>query len=386
MPGIMPRATFEHSHLEMSMKPAPVCLGSILVVLALAACSAAAAAVPGPTTAPSPLSETPSSTRTVLAPTQAASRTPAATRTPIPEVALQAVGDIMLGRTVGDQVLAKGAPVVFAGVRAILDQADVLVGNLECAITAGDQSQSKSFTLKAPPETAQALGMAGFDVLSLANNHALDFGAAGLADTQAALHQYGIQTVGAGMDAASAHAPLLVERNGLRLAFLGYADVMPENSGFDARTWIAGPATPGLAWADLDQIKADVSAAKRQADLVIVLLHSGYELNSTVSFDQRKQAQTAIDAGAVLVIGSHPHILQSIERYHGGLIAYSLGNFVFDQYKGVLNATVILRVLLDRSGLVRYDYVPVVIENGLPMTTSIDNLRGVETLVAPPQP
>jgi poly-gamma-glutamate synthesis protein (capsule biosynthesis protein) len=104
----------------------------------------------------------------------------------------------MLGRTVGQQALAKGPQIVFAGVQSTLDTADVLVGNLECALTDRSQPVQKSFDLKAPPQTAQALSLAGFAVLSQANNHAMDFGPAGLADTQKYLSQYGIATVGAG--------------------------------------------------------------------------------------------------------------------------------------------------------------------------------------------
>ncbi|MBE3119531.1 MAG: CapA family protein, partial [Candidatus Atribacteria bacterium] len=155
-------------------------------------------------------------------------------------------------------------------------------------------------------------------------------------------------------------------------------------AGFDARTWIATASQPGIAWADLAQITTDVAAARLQADVVVVLLHSGFELNTTVAPNQRAVAHTAIDAGAALVVGSHSHILQTIEQYHGGLIAYSLGNFVFDDfYTPIVNATIILRVVLTPAGVQSYDYVPVLIENGLPVITSIEHVRGIETLVAP---
>ena len=295
----------------------------------------------------------------------------------------------MLARTVGDQVLAKGPQVVFAGVRSVLDSADLLVGNLECALTNSTQPERKSYTLKAPPQAARALSLAGFDVLSQANNHAMDYGFSGLTDTQDSLRSYGILTVGAGSDAASAHAPVMLTRNGLKVAFLAYADVLPENSGFDARSWIATPTKPGIAWADPQTIKADVTAAKLQADLVVVLLHAGIEITDVINSlndAQRLSAHAAIDAGASLVIGSHPHVLQQFERYHGGLIAYSLGNFVFDQYAGIANATIILRVVLDRSGVKSYDYVPVLIENGLPHLTTDAQVPAIGTLVAPVSP
>jgi poly-gamma-glutamate synthesis protein (capsule biosynthesis protein) len=214
----------------------------------------------------------------------------------------------------------------------------------------------------------------------------MDYGFQGLADAQKTLSQYGIATVGAGANFNQAHTSVILERNGLRLAFLAYVDVPVERDGFDAHTWIASDSRPGVAWASPDQIKADVSAAKLKADLVIVLLHAGTEITTVITNDQRLEAHTAIDAGAALVIGSHPHFLQQIERYHGGLIAYSLGNFVFDNYLGIANATVILRVVLARDGVQSYDYVPVLIDNGLPHVITQDLAPAIGTLVAPVNP
>jgi len=375
------------------MRIEPVCIGSMLVILVLAACSSAGASVETLHATSLPVQTLPVQTlhATSLPPTLPATSLPSnpPTPSPLPRLTLDAVGDIMLGRSVGDQVLAKGPALVFAGVQSVLDQADLRVGNLECAITTSEQATHKYFTLKAPPATAQALGLAGFDVLGVANNHAMDFGAAGLADTQKALAQYGILSVGSGVNAAAAHTPLIIERNGLRLAFLAYADVIPENSGFDARTWIAGPAQPGIAWADPAAITEDVSAARRKADLVIVLLHNGIEITDViprVETSQRVEAHAAIDAGATLVLGSHAHVLQEIESYHGGLIAYSLGNFVFDQYDGIANATIILRVVLGPAGVLSYDYVPVLIEHGLPTIITPDRVPAIATRVAPLSP
>jgi poly-gamma-glutamate capsule biosynthesis protein CapA/YwtB (metallophosphatase superfamily) len=319
-------------------------------------------------------------------PTQTLDPTSTSSPIPNPQVTVAAVGDIMLARTIGEQIVAKGPQVIFAGVQSALDSADIRIGNLECAITDRESPEKKAYPLKAPVQAAQALSLAGFDILSLANNHSMDYGYAGLADTQTDLRQFDIATVGAGLNDTAAHTPIFLDRNGLRLAFLAYADVVPENTGFDLHSWIATGTRPGIAWADPAMIKSDVSAAKLHADLVIVLLHSGYEINSTPSFNQRAQAHAAIDAGAVLVIGSHPHLLQEIEQYHGGLIAYSLGNFVFDNYFGITNATIILRVVLNRSGVVSHNYTPVLIENGLPVITPIENVRGIETLVAPTKP
>src|SRR4029434_4851617 len=116
---------------------------------------------------------------------------------------------------------------------------------------------------------------------------------------------------------------------GLRLAFLAYVDVPVERNGFDTATWEADSNAPGVAWARQARIAADVAEARRAADVVIVLLHSGSEGDSSPNGIQRAAAHTAIDAGATLVVGAHPHVLQGVERYGRGVIAYSLGNIVF---------------------------------------------------------
>ena len=191
------------------------------------------------------------------------------------------------------------------------------------------------------------------------------------------------------MNDIEAHRPVIMERNGLRLAFLAYANVPVENGGFDARVWKATSSQPGIAWAEPNQIMMDVTAAKKEADVIIVLLHSGYEITSIIpgiSNDQRLAAHAAIDAGAALVIGSHPHFLQSIERYHGGLIAYSLGNFVFDDYQGIANASIILRVVLTPAGFQSYEWIPVLIKNGLPKLADMNDTLAIGTLVAPINP
>ena len=362
----------------------------ILTIAGIAACSGTEAPaitiVPSATSSPTQWPVAPPDPSPT--PSQAATTDPVVTATPVPQVTLDAVGDIMLGRTVGQQVLAQGAQVIFAGVQSVLDAADVRVGNLECAITDQNLPVQKSFDLKAPPQAAQALSLAGFNVVSQANNHAMDFGSAGMMDTKKYLGQYGIDTVGAGMDAAAAHTPVIITRNGLRMAFLAYVDVAPEKSGFDPHTWAATASSPGVAWADPDQIKADVQAARLKADVVIVFLHGGIEITNVInniSANQRLEAHAAIDAGATLVIGAHPHVLQQIERYHGGVIAYSLGNFVFDQYAGIANATIILRVVLNRAGVQSYDYVPVLIDNGLPHIVSDKDVPAIGTLVAQPK-
>lgn len=333
---------------------------------------------PSVTSSPSP----------TLAPTETPLPTPTATSTPEPtpipsyRVTLMAVGDIMMARTVGERILAEGPGIVFAEVQSIFSTADILAGNLECAITDQGQPQPKAYTFAAPPSSAQALGLAGFDIAILGNNHAYDYGPEGMEQTLHLLGEQGIAAVGFGLGEQAA-GPLFIEKNGLRIAFLSYVDVPREYPGFDTRAWIATDSTPGIAWAEEEDIRAGVAAAKQQADVVIVFMHFGFEGNELPVRRQRELAVAAVDAGAAAVIGSHPHLLQHVDEYHGALIAYSLGNFVFDDFGMPENLSAILRLVLDRDGMVSYDWIPVVIRKGLPSPASPEQAAEILRRLAP---
>lgn len=280
-------------------------------------------------------------------------------------VRLAAVGDVMLGRALGDQLASGEAGNPFSAVIPMLAKADITVGNLESALGEGGAPENKGYTFIAPPEAAPALAEAGFDLLSLANNHAMDYGPQTLLAGIDLLRAEGIAAVGAGQDEAAAHRPVVLEANGLTIAFLAYVDVPVEVRGFDARTWQASAARPGVAWADPKLIGRDVSAAAQRADLVVVLLHSGYEYVIKPSPVQRATAQAAIDAGAALVIGHHAHILQPIEIGGRRTIIYGLGNFAFEDAGPPESA--LLNVWLDSDGVRMLEFVPVLIgEDGRP--------------------
>lgn len=305
----------------------------------------------------------------------------AAQPTPEAHVTLVAVGDIMLARSIGWRLAHDAGYTPFAGVAEALRGADIAVGNLECALGDGGAPARKAYTFRAPPAAADALADAGFDLVSLANNHSLDYGAATLSQTLDLLDDRGIAHVGAGASAALAEAPAVREVGGLRLAFLAYVDVPVERGGFDTARWRAGADRPGVAWAEADAIAAAVAAARAEADLVIVLLHTGYEGQPATSKHQRALARGAVDAGAALVIGAHPHVLQGVERYHGGLIAYSLGNFVFDglyarSETGMLSAT------LTRAGVASWQLTPVALRDGSPQPAAPTQAGAIRKRVA----
>ena len=299
--------------------------------------------------------------------TQAITLTPSAT--PSKRVTMVAVGDIMLGRSIGTLIEADGPTAPFIFTYETLSKADITIGNLECPITTRGSAVDKSYAFRAPILAGESLAFAGFDLVSLANNHVLDFGKPGLEDTLRILNQKNINPVGAGMNAEIAYAPVHMEINGLRLGFLAFLDV--PTTDYDYREWEAGQSEAGVAWAHVEKVRQAVSTAKKDADVVIVLVHNGYEMVQTVSEDQQTFAHLAIDSGADLVIGSHPHVLQRIEPYQDGLIVYSMGNFVFDNFLYPPNYSGILSVVLSPGGVESYEMIDVVIQlNGVPQIMS----------------
>jgi poly-gamma-glutamate synthesis protein (capsule biosynthesis protein) len=200
---------------------------------------------------------------------------------------------------------------------------------------------------------------AGFDVLTLSNNHSVDFGRGALLDTLRFVRAAGIKPIGAGPTAAAAHRPALVEAGGLRVAFLGYSDVNP--LGFPAES-----SSPGTARADLSAIDADVRAARRRADVVVCFFHCGTELHREPEPRPQQFAAACRQAGAQVVLGAHPHVFGGVIRPSSRtLVAWTLGNFVFPS-SGVPARTGILEVRLDARGVRGYRVLPVQIDGFRP--------------------
>jgi poly-gamma-glutamate capsule biosynthesis protein CapA/YwtB (metallophosphatase superfamily) len=282
---------------------------------------------------------------------------------PQPVIKLATVGDINLDRSLGNAINEGYIDFPFANVAPIFHAADLVAGNLETALGDVGEPQPKNYTFQSPPASAQTLANAGFDVLSLANNHALDYGVDSLLQGLDLLAEQGVGVVGAGINATAARAPFIAEANGLRVAFLGYVHVPVEvTSHFDTAWWTATEDAPGLAWAVPEEIAADVTAVGSQADLIVVILHSGYEYVIPPSEEQKAAAYAAIDAGADLVVGHHAHILQGVQFYKDGVIAFGLGNFAFN-IDGEPNS-VILNVWLDADGVRQLEFIPTVIQFG----------------------
>ena len=311
------------------------------------------------------------------------------TQTPQPSVTIDAVGDVMLGWRVNTLVQTVDPEAPFAHVLTQFAHADAVVGNLECSLSdRGVPTKAKSpkdlkarreFLLQGSPEAAIGLAEAGFAAVTLANNHTFDYGSLAVYDTLAALHDNGIATAGAGEDAAQAWAPAIFERRGIRFALIGVSSIIP-------RGYAAGAHTPGIA-PGRDMATGSVTTAYLKT-----LAQAIRELLSIPPADEERLAHAAIDDGAALVLGAHPHVLGPVERYGRGLIAYSLGNFVFDTEPGIQTYSAILEVTLRDGGVQAWRALPVRLEAGVPVPVSgavADEvgrlLAGVETVV-PPSP
>jgi len=280
---------------------------------------------------------------------------------------LLAVGDVMLGRYIAKVMQTNGSDYPFRQIAPVLRSADIVLGNLEGIMTPDDAAVAypdKPYSFHAPIDAGTALKEAGFSVLSLANNHAMDYGSDALLRTRVLLNKQGIASFGAGRDIADARAPVIVTKNGTRFGFLGYGVA-------HARAVYAAKKRAGISPLVMERVHADIVALRIRVDIVIVSLHWGMEYDTVPSKLQREEAHQIIDWGADVIIGHHPHVMQGVELYKGRPIAYSLGNFVFDQKRGGADWSAILACtfrgkdlyLIEAIPLARYrSYFPVVAE------------------------
>lgn len=254
------------------------------------------------------------------------------------EIIINAVGDIMLAGRWAPLLRQKGYDHPFNGIRKELVAGDINLANLESPIARGGQEYSgKKYRFRAAPQAAHAIRAAGFNLVTLANNHSMDFGAEALAETLHHLSDNGIAWIGAGESLSEARKMALYTIKGKKIAFLGYSLTQPVE-------FFAGRERPGTAPGYEKMVTDDITSARRQADYVVVSFHWGKEASSRVETYQRTTAHRAIDAGADVIIGHHPHLLQGIERYRNGIIFYSLGNFVFASRSPVAEVSAMIRL------------------------------------------
>jgi poly-gamma-glutamate capsule biosynthesis protein CapA/YwtB (metallophosphatase superfamily) len=281
---------------------------------------------------------------------------------PTPEAArplkVIAVGDMMLDGTARPVLQENGYDYPFAEVRRYFTGAQIVFGNLEGPLTTrGTPEQDKTYVFRSPPDkVGQALRNAGFTVVSLANNHTLDYGADGLAQTIEALDAVGIAHIGAGENLQAARRPAIFNVAGARVALLAYSLTLPEH-------FYAEVNKPGTAFGHEAHVRADVTAARAQADIVLVSFHWGQEGKTTLREYQTRLGHVAIDAGAAAVFGHHPHILQGIERYKDGVILYSLGNFTFGSYSKQAQVSAVAELSFDGQRVATLRLYPINVNN-----------------------
>ncbi|MHB1846224.1 MAG: CapA family protein [Deltaproteobacteria bacterium] len=268
--------------------------------------------------------------------------------TVLARASLLATGDIMMHEAVKQSAAAarrdaggrsldhEGFDELFAQVAPLLHGADLAFGNMEFPVAPHASHGTRAFVFNAPPIVLQAIRAAGFGLVSFANNHAYDQGPAGVTETLDELARAGLPEIGAGHDLAEAERPWITTLKGIRVAFLGCTARFNEDLNRPA------PSAPHVNPANGDAIVAAVASARRQADFVVVSVHWGTEYAPAPSSEQTELAHRLIDAGAGLVLGSHPHVLEPLELYPGadghlGLVAYSLGNFISNQSRGYVH-------------------------------------------------
>lgn len=245
------------------------------------------------------------------------------------DVTIVIVGDVMLDRRPGEGIASRIDPLFpFRGTAHILQAADLAIGNLEVVIADSGVAVPKAYNFRAPPRTLEVLKSAGIDAVSVANNHSGDYGTAAFAEMLHHLTAADIGYAGGGMNLSEARRSWTREVRGTRIALLAYNEV-------ELRSYEATEDRPGLAWLVDERVRQDIAAAKRSADFVIVYPHWGLEYRFLPTERQRQAGRMMIDAGADIVVGAHPHVIQTAEYYGGKWIIYSLGNFVFDDFMDV---------------------------------------------------
>ena len=330
---------------------------------------------------------------------------------------LNFVGDIMIARRYEDAggiIETQGIDAIFNPTRELLgDAADLSIANLECVMTIeGEEHPTKSVTYKGRPEYVSALADAGIDLVSLANNHTLDYGLTGLQNTQLALQNNSILYSGSGADSDEAYQPIFTNNLGVSIAWLASCDRTGQYNNYQPYL-NAGYNKPGFAYLTPYYLLQQINAVQDVADLVVMEMHAGseYSRDPGAGYDRyfgpdipadewvapremisdldrkadseedenyfplldvphmwdREIRHFAIDQGADLVVVHHPHIIQGFEAYNGKLIAHSLGNFIFDLNYHETFPSVILNAEIDASGFTAYSATPVYLDDYIPV-------------------
>ncbi len=280
-------------------------------------------------------------------------------------IRLTAVGDIMVGRRVGRILREKGVDLAYKNLEEIFNRSDILFGNLESPISnSGRKLPGKGICLRARPEMVEILKKPGFDILSLANNHILDYDTEALLDTFNILKENNIAYIGAGRNIEEARNPHIMKLKGKTFAFFGYdefAYIYYSNSY--NRRFVATDSLPGTAPLKLDFIIEDVKKIREQVDYVVISLHWGTEESNNINSAQKEIAHKLIDNEVDIILGHHPHVIQPIEIYKDKPIIYSMGNYIFDQNDENNKQGMAVEVLIEYGEIREVHALPIYISN-----------------------
>ncbi|TLS39043.1 CapA family protein [Pseudalkalibacillus caeni] len=288
-------------------------------------------------------------------------------------IELAFAGDVILEASGKTAVQKYGIDYPFEQIKGDIIGADYAVVNLETPITGRTLPFPKEFNFKSGQELLTGLTNAGFDMVTLANNHTMDYGEQGLIDTLKNLNDKKIPYIGAGLNEEEAFSSKTVEIKGRKIGFIGFSRVLPDVS------WYAGKEKPGIASGyQLDRMVEIVKEAKEEADCLFVYIHWGKERHSIPEQYQLEYAKALVDAGADGIIGSHPHVLQGFQFYKNKPIAYSLGNFLFpDHVNGKTAESGILKLTINGEDIAMR-FIPCMIKND--QIVKLDNKQGESLL------
>jgi len=259
---------------------------------------------------------------------------------------------------------------LLSAIAPVLSAADLAMVNVETAVGTGGTPVAKTFTFQTPQASLDALGAAGVDVVTLANNHGMDYGVDGLTDTLRIKREGSLPMIGIGADEADAYAPFVTEVNGQRIGFIAANDVFDSNL---RSSWTAGPGKPGIASAEedhQDRLVAEIEATRPNVDTLAVYLHYGTEKETCPNARQKELVDLLIGAGADIVVGSHAHRLQGMGYQGDQLVAYGLSNFVFKAPSADGMRSGVLVVTATGRRIDGYEWKPATIRDRLPVPLS----------------
>lgn len=270
-------------------------------------------------------------------------------------------GDTMIGRLTSAVIAEKGCAYIWGNLLPIMQATDFNFVNLETTLTQSNKIVTKTFNFKSNPMHAACLKLANIQGVNLANNHMLDFSREGLLETVESLNNHEIKHVGAGKNLDAASAPIVIEKNGIKIGFIGYADYPDE--------WAALKDEPGINYlriGDIKRVKRDIDALKKEADILVVSMHWGPNMRTHPTQEFINFAHEIIDAGADIFHGHSAHIFQGIEQYKNKLIVYDMGELVDDYAVDPVlrnDCSFFAIVTIDKKGIKNFKLAPIFINN-----------------------